>query len=67
MIDIVCFSKMEKLHMIRRKSHSDVLTHRETSAPFEPMEQATVPLWLAIILKKNNKCRIVMPTWPFCE
>ncbi|KAK8819805.1 hypothetical protein WA556_002791, partial [Blastocystis sp. ATCC 50177/Nand II] len=43
---------MEKLHMISGDF-----------GPFEPMEQATVPLWLAIILKKNNKCRIVMPTW----
>lgn len=27
------------------------------------MERAKVPLWLALILKRNNKCRVVMPTW----
>ncbi|KNB45694.1 DNA replication complex GINS protein [Blastocystis sp. subtype 4] len=31
--------------------------------PFEPLERAKVPLWLALILKRNNKCRVVMPDW----
>ncbi|CBK22218.2 uncharacterized protein [Blastocystis hominis] len=31
--------------------------------PFESMERVQVPLWLAITLKRENKCRIVMPDW----
>ena len=27
------------------------------------MEVAKVPLWLAIILRKDNKCRIKAPSW----
>ena len=27
------------------------------------MERVQVPLWLAITLKRENKCRIVMPDW----
>ncbi|KAL4484355.1 hypothetical protein ABPG74_019532 [Tetrahymena malaccensis] len=31
--------------------------------PFKPNIPAKVPLWLAIHLKRSNKCRIVPPDW----
>lgn len=31
--------------------------------PFTPPSRATVPLWLALSLKRKNKCRIVPPEW----
>lgn len=31
--------------------------------PFRPPTKATVPLWLALSLKRKRKCRIVPPSW----
>jgi len=31
--------------------------------PFRPGLQAVVPLWLAVILKENQQCRIISPPW----
>lgn len=31
--------------------------------PFLPGLQAVVPLWLAVILKENQQCRIISPPW----
>lgn len=31
--------------------------------PFYPQIPATVPLWLAVYLKKRNKCRLKAPDW----
>lgn len=31
--------------------------------PFEPSITATVPLWLALALKKVHRCRIIPPRW----
>lgn len=62
MIDIVSFFRMEKLQLISVCTIQTVHVQGQYG-PFEPMEQTTVPLWLAVILKKNNKCRIVVPKW----
>ncbi|BGP22021.1 GINS complex subunit Psf2 [Rhodotorula toruloides] len=34
-----------------------------TYGPFNPPQKASVPLWLAVHLKKKRKCRIVAPQW----
>lgn len=34
-----------------------------TYGPFYPRKEESVPLWLAIILKKKLKCNIVPPEW----
>ncbi|KAK9449846.1 DNA replication complex GINS protein psf2 [Limtongia smithiae] len=31
--------------------------------PLRPMRRATVPLWVAIILKKQSRCNVVAPDW----
>lgn len=31
--------------------------------PFQPPLAIEVPTWLALIMKKNNKCSIVCPDW----
>mmetsp|Transcript_14213 Transcript_14213/g.57826 ORF Transcript_14213/g.57826 Transcript_14213/m.57826 type:complete len:132 (-) Transcript_14213:529-924(-) len=31
--------------------------------PFRPQIKVSVPLWLALILKKQGKCNIVAPKW----
>ncbi|KAH9251141.1 hypothetical protein BASA81_011040 [Batrachochytrium salamandrivorans] len=31
--------------------------------PFIPQTPTTVPLWLALLLKKQNKCKIIVPDW----
>lgn len=32
-------------------------------APLRPPQRASVPVWLAILLKKQKKCNIVPPAW----
>jgi len=34
-----------------------------TYGPFIPPQKASVPLWLAVHLKKKRRCRIVAPSW----
>ena len=31
--------------------------------PFEPLKRVAVPLWLAVLLKKKRRCRILPPPW----
>jgi GINS complex subunit 2 len=31
--------------------------------PFDPMLTVFIPLWLAVTLRKKEKCRIVIPDW----
>ncbi|KAJ3376783.1 DNA replication complex GINS protein PSF2, partial [Lobulomyces angularis] len=31
--------------------------------PFQPPLKEKVPIWLAILLRNRNKCRIVPPEW----
>lgn len=31
--------------------------------PFRPQIQATVPIWLAVLLKKRGKCSVQPPEW----
>ncbi|GAA5894653.1 DNA replication protein PSF2 [Sporobolomyces salmoneus] len=41
-----------------------------TYGPFNPPQKTSVPLWLALHLKKKRKCRIVCPGWlnlPYLE
>ncbi|GAA6024361.1 hypothetical protein JCM10207_003317, partial [Rhodosporidiobolus poonsookiae] len=34
-----------------------------TYGPFTPPQKASVPLWLAVHLKKKRRCRVVAPGW----
>lgn len=40
-----------------------VLLTQGTFGPFEANIPVTVPLWLAVFLKKRHKCRIIPPEW----
>lgn len=51
-VDIVPNIRMEALHMIRGDF-----------GPFFPQIACKVPLWLAVALKKRQKCTIVTPEW----
>lgn len=31
--------------------------------PFSPLKEVEVPIWLALFLKKRQKCQIVVPSW----
>ncbi|KAI8968947.1 DNA replication complex GINS protein PSF2 [Mycotypha africana] len=52
MIKIIPKEKMNKLQFIQG-----------IFGPFQPPIEAEVPVWLAILMKKNNKCSIVCPEW----
>lgn len=34
-----------------------------TYGPFQPPREATVPLWLAMYMRKSNQCRVLPPPW----
>lgn len=52
-MDVVCWSL----------SHHTKQTRQGTFGPFFPNQRAQVPLWLALTLKRQKKCRIVLPDW----
>ena len=31
--------------------------------PFRPLERHLVPVWLAILLRSKQKCKIILPSW----
>lgn len=51
-IGIVPLHRMDRLELVRG-----------IVGPFRPPQKATVPLWLATMLKRTNRCRIVCPDW----
>ncbi|KAJ2158130.1 DNA replication protein psf2 [Coemansia sp. RSA 552] len=51
-IAIVPLHRMERMELVRG-----------TVGPFRPPRKATVPLWLAVMLKRANRCRVVAPPW----
>ncbi|KAH8917931.1 DNA replication complex GINS protein PSF2 [Atractiella rhizophila] len=57
MISIIPRISMPKLRFISAPRPN------RTYGPFNPPERATVPLWMALELKKTSKCRIVPPDW----
>ena len=46
-----------------RFNHPPLKLIRGTFGPFFPNQRVEVPLWLALTLKKQKKCRLVLPAW----
>jgi len=46
-----------------RFNHPPLKLIRGTFGPFYPNQRVQVPLWLALTLKKQKKCRLVLPEW----
>ncbi|KAI8325413.1 Psf2-domain-containing protein [Martensiomyces pterosporus] len=51
-ISIVPLHRMDRLELVRG-----------AIGPFRPPQKTEVPLWLAVMLKRTNRCRIVAPKW----
>ncbi|KAJ2783808.1 DNA replication protein psf2 [Coemansia javaensis] len=51
-VTIVPLHRMERLELVRG-----------AVGPFRPPQKTQVPLWLAVMLKRANRCRIVAPAW----
>ncbi|KAJ2721638.1 DNA replication protein psf2 [Coemansia sp. Benny D115] len=51
-ITIVPLHRMDRLELVRG-----------AIGPFRPPQKTQVPLWLAIMLKRTNRCRILPPSW----
>lgn len=51
-VTIVPFLEMDRVRLLSG-----------TYGPFRPPQQTRVPLWLAVTLRKRNRCRIVPPDW----
>lgn len=44
-------------------AHATQQQTQGTFGPFFPNQRAAVPLWLALTLKRQKKCRVVLPDW----
>ncbi|KAJ2877209.1 DNA replication protein psf2 [Coemansia aciculifera] len=51
-IAIVPLHRMDRIELVRG-----------AIGPFRPPQKTVVPLWVAIMLKRTNRCRIVAPKW----
>ncbi|KAJ2507933.1 DNA replication protein psf2 [Coemansia sp. RSA 2049] len=51
-VEIVPFYRMDRLELVTG-----------AVGPFRPPRKSEVPLWLAVMLKRTNRCRIVVPGW----
>ncbi|KAJ1728052.1 DNA replication protein psf2 [Coemansia biformis] len=51
-VAIVPLHRMERLELVTG-----------TVGPFRPPQKTSVPLWLAVMLKRSSRCRIVPPEW----
>ncbi|GAA5965829.1 hypothetical protein JCM3765_001196 [Sporobolomyces pararoseus] len=54
-LEIVPLAKLDMIHGLDGE--------RVKYGPFNPPQKTSVPLWLALHLKKKRKCRIVAPGW----
>eukprot|EP00243_Klebsormidium_subtile_P004760 TRINITY_DN1890_c0_g1_i2.p1 TRINITY_DN1890_c0_g1~~TRINITY_DN1890_c0_g1_i2.p1 ORF type:complete len:124 (-),score=9.12 TRINITY_DN1890_c0_g1_i2:512-883(-) len=52
LIDILPNFRLDALYMIQGEF-----------GPFRPQIPTTVPIWLAVLLKKRGKCSIQLPEW----
>jgi len=57
LVEIVPRFEMDTVRMIGASKETS------TYGPFKPLTRASVPLWMAVALKKRNKCNIVAPAW----
>ena len=45
------------------RTNSLPCTHTKQYGPFRPQMKTSVPMWLAMLLKKQGKCSVVPPRW----
>jgi hypothetical protein len=66
-IDIVPLFSMTRVRLLsvsmRWVSDFIKLTGQGIYGPFQPPSACSVPIWLALSLKRKRKCRIVCPDW----
>ncbi|OMJ15237.1 DNA replication complex GINS protein PSF2 [Smittium culicis] len=67
MEELEFFSENEKIKIqpLYRIDKIELITG--TYGPFNPLRNTTVPLWLAILLVRANRCRIICPSWLAAE
>ncbi|KAI9480343.1 MAG: DNA replication complex GINS protein PSF2 [Benjaminiella poitrasii] len=53
----------EKISIIPKTKLPRLQFIQGTFGPFLPPLAAEVPVWLALLMKKNNKCNIICPDW----
>jgi len=57
------FCENKKQTIVPNFKHEELSLLSGTFGPFRPGLPLEVPLWLAISLKKQQKCQIVVPAW----
>ncbi|KAL9537862.1 hypothetical protein MBANPS3_011396 [Mucor bainieri] len=53
----------EKIHIIPKAKFAKLNFIQGKIGPFQPPLSIEVPTWLALLMKKNDKCAIVCPDW----
>ncbi|KAF1801192.1 hypothetical protein V8B55DRAFT_1449979 [Mucor lusitanicus] len=53
----------EKIHIIPKAKFAKMNFIQGKIGPFQPPLSIEVPTWLALLMKKNDKCSIVCPDW----
>ncbi|CAH8576762.1 unnamed protein product [Heterobilharzia americana] len=56
-------SEEEELNVVPRFKLEAVKLLNTTIGPFFPNVPTVVPLWVALLLRGQQKCRIIPPTW----
>jgi len=56
-------AKNELLTVVPNFSHEGYKLIQGNFGPFKPNIACNVPIWLAVMLKKQNMCRMVQPEW----
>ncbi|KAI7864850.1 Psf2-domain-containing protein [Spinellus fusiger] len=60
-VEFLCGSEMITIIPVQRIPEIELI--QQSVGPFRPPLQIKVPLWLAILMKKQQKCTMVCPEW----
>ncbi|KAI5450977.1 DNA replication protein psf2 [Naganishia albida] len=61
--ELTFVTEEQEIEIVPSFSMSKIRLVSGVYGPFDPPRRATVPLWLALSLKRKRKCRIVPPDW----
>ncbi|KAJ9105562.1 hypothetical protein QFC19_003544 [Naganishia cerealis] len=61
--ELTFITEQQQIEIVPSFSMTKIRLVSGVYGPFEPPRRATVPLWLALSLKRKKKCRIIPPDW----
>lgn len=61
--EIAFLAEQENIYILPRYSTNGITLIAKSMPKLKALQKTEVPIWLAILLKKQNKCNIVIPEW----